>query len=68
MSASSNLYLSCSGRSCPTAEEAKALPGHEFGAVILGAAAVKAEESPEASGDEPSCGFVMKGEQRASFS
>lgn len=50
------------------AEEAKALPSREFGAVILGAVAVKAEESPEASGDERPCSFVMKGEQRASFS
>jgi len=52
---------SCSRRSCPTAEEAKALPGCEFGAVISRAVAVKAEGSPEASGDEPACGFVVKG-------
>ena len=58
------MYPSCSGRSCPTAEEAKALPGREFGSVILRAAAVKAEGSPEACRDEPSCGFVMKGEQK----
>lgn len=50
------------------AEEAKVLPGREFGAVILGAAATKAERSPEASRAEPSCSFAMKGEQRASFS
>lgn len=43
------------------AEEAKAPPRCEFGSVILGTAAMKAEGSPEAIGDEPSCSFLMKG-------
>lgn len=43
------------------AEEAEPPPRCEFGSVILGTVAMKAEASPEATGDGPSCSFPMKG-------
>lgn len=41
------MCLSCSRTSCLVAQEAKALPSHQVGAVILSAVPVKAERSPE---------------------